>query len=64
MMAHICAIIGLRQEDYHEFQANLCYTANSRPAWGTQREGLMSQIFFKKIKNKQASKPLKVHVDL
>lgn len=57
MMAHICAINGLRQEDYHEFQANLCYTANSRPAWGTQREGLMSQIFFlKKIKNKQASK--------
>lgn len=45
-MAHICAINGLRQEDYHEFQANLCYTANSRPAWGTQREGLMSQIFF------------------
>lgn len=56
MRAHICAINGPRQEDYHEFQANLCYTANSRPAWGTQREGLMSQNFFKKIKNKQASK--------
>lgn len=56
MVAHTCAIEGLRQEDYYEFQASLYYTASSRPAWDTQREGLMSQFFLKKIKNKEESK--------